>query len=139
MRTALLFIVMYAGTALPALAVDNSPPGLDCKDPLRSAPVAIKYALGDLYRIESTTAQLDAASVALKDLMSAASYCRIEAQSPIAHSDARANGDLTREWLSLQMWINRIADFVYLNSKGRTHVNWKHEYADFAALYEIEA
>ena len=46
---------------------------------------------------------------------------------------------MTREWLSLHMWINRIADFVYLNAKGRTHVNWKLEYADFAALYEIEA
>ncbi len=139
MRSALLLIVMFLGGTSAALAVDNSPPGFDCKDPLHSAPVAIKYALGDLYRIEPTTAQLDTASSALKDLMSAASYCRIEAQSPIAHTDARADRDLTREWLSLQMWINRLADFVYLNAKGRTHVNWKQEYADFAALYEIEA
>lgn len=139
MRSALfIFVLLLIGTS-PASADDKSSPRFDCNNPLQSGPVAVKHALGELYRIEPSTAQLNAASAALKDLMSAASYCRIEAQSPIAHADARANGDLTREWLSLHMWINRIADFVYLNAKGRTHVNWKQEYADFAALYEIEA
>ena len=139
MRSA-LFVIMFllVGTS-PAMADDKPSPRFDCNNPLQSAPIAVKQALGDLYRVEPSAAQLNAASAALNDLMSAASYCRIEAQSPIAHTDARADGDLTREWLSLHMWINRIADFVYLNAKGRTHVNWKQEYADFAALYEIEA
>ncbi|MGR9089588.1 MAG: hypothetical protein ACU85U_03290 [Gammaproteobacteria bacterium] len=139
MPSALFVVVMLVVGTFPVLADDKSPPRVDCSDPLQSAPTAVKQALGNLYRIEPSAAQLNAASVALKDLMSAASYCRIEAQSPSAHADARADRDLTREWLSLHMWINRIADFVYLNAKGRTHVNWKQEYADFAALYEIEA
>ena len=134
MRSALLLIVMFVAGVAPLSADDKPAPRFDCSDPLKSAPIAVKHALGELYRIEP-----DAASAALGDLLSAASYCRIEAQSPSAHANARADRDLTREWLSLHMWINRIADFVYLNAKGRTHVNWKLEYADFAALYEIEA
>jgi len=139
MRSALFFITLFVAGISPAIADDKPAPRFDCNDPLQSAPIAVKHALGDLYRIEPSVAQLDAATAALKDLMSAASYCRIEAQSPSAHADAQANRVLTREWLSLHMWINRIADFVYLNAKGRTHVNWKLEYADFAAVYEIEA
>lgn len=139
MPSALFVIVMFVVGTFPALADDKPAPRVDCNNPLQSAPIAVKHALGDLYRIEPSADQLNAASATLKDLMSAASYCRIEAQSPIAHADALADRDLTREWLSLHMWINRIADFVYLNAKGRTHVNWKREYADFAALYEIEA
>ena len=139
MRSVLFLIAMFMVGTAPAMA-DNKPgPHVDCNNPLQSAPIAVKHALGELYRIEPSADQLNAASVTLKDLMTAASYCRIEAQSPIAHADARANRDLTREWLSLHMWINRIADFVYLNARGRMHVNWKREYADFAALYEIEA
>jgi hypothetical protein len=139
MRSALLLIVMLVAGIAPLAADDKPAPRFDCSDPLKSAPIAVKHALGELYRIEPSPAQLDAASAALGDLLSAASYCRIEAQSPSAHANARADRDLTREWLSLHMWVNRIADFVYLNAKGRTHVNWKQEYADFAALYEIEA
>jgi len=125
--------------ALPAVAADTAKGAFDCDDPLQSAPLAIKKTLGDLYRIEPSKAQLDAASADLKQLLSAASFCRIRSQSPSAHADAQAKQALTREWLSLHMWINRIADFVYLNAKGRNTVNWKDEYTEFASLYEFEA
>jgi len=139
MTNAVIRSVMVLLFTLPAIAAENQKPAFDCADPLQSAPSAVKQTLGGLYRIEPSAAQLNNASAALKGLISAASYCRIQAQSPSAHADAHADQKLTREWFSLHMWLNRIADFVYLNAKGRTHVNWKEEYADFAALYEIEA
>ena len=127
--TSLLALSLFTGWAA---AADDSP--FDCDDPVHSGPRVVKLTLGKLYRIEPTVDELNVASADLKALISAATFCRIKAQSPLAGGSQ----SLTREWFALQMWLNRIADTVYHNARGRTHVDWKREYADFAEIYEIE-
>ncbi len=107
---------------------------LACDTPLQSAPRAVKETLGPLYRIAGSPEQLSAASNALKELVDAATFCRISAQSPSTESPR----ELAGEWYSLHQWLSRLADFLYLNSRGRGRVDWKIEYEAFATVYEFE-
>jgi hypothetical protein len=109
-------------------------PEFDCADPLKSVPGAINHTLGGLYHSEPLPEQLLAASEELRQLVLAATNCRVYAQSPTSGSAQ----ELVTEWYGLNLWITRLADFLYLNAKGKVHVNWKIEYADFAELYGFE-
>ena len=116
-------------------AVAEEPrPQFNCGDPLKTVPGAINYTLGELYHGESSAEKLLAASDELRQLVSVAIDCRVYAQSPSSGSPQ----ELVTEWYGLNLWINRLADFVYLNAKGKNHVDWKVEYAEFAELYEFE-
>lgn len=135
MRTMIhAFVIVFSMVQGVAFA-NESTLSFDCDDPLNSAPAAVKQTLTDLYRIEASATDLNGAIEKLRVLVSEAQNCRVAAQSPLAKTER----ELTQEWMALYTWINRIADFMYLNAKGRDHVDWKREYADFASLYEIEA
>lgn len=107
---------------------------LDCADPLMSGPAAVQRILGGLYRVEADERQLAAAKVELQRLAATVTYCRVWVQSPSSGS----NRQTAAEWVSLFQWINRLADFVSLRANGGDRVDWKDDYADFAALYEFE-
>jgi len=124
-----IFLIWFCGTCVFAA---EEPLPLDCFDPFKSAPAAVKQTLGHFYRTEASGEQLQAASQAMRELGNAATACRVAVQAP------GVDHNLSQEWISLHMWINRIADFMYLNARGRNTVNWKDEYADFASLYEID-
>ncbi|MFT4564102.1 MAG: hypothetical protein ACI9BW_003864 [Gammaproteobacteria bacterium] len=133
LATILLLSVVSSGSV--SAADDEPRKHLDCSDPLKAAPAAVKGALGHLYHKEASIEKLVEAHAALNSLVSDATNCRLNAQSAARGSD----GTLVREWISLHDWINRLADFVYLKSIGRGRANWEIEYADFAKLYEFEA
>jgi len=96
--------------------------------------MAVKNALGSLYRQDPPVEKLVEAHAALTNIVSDATNCRLNSQSSASATD----GDLVREWISLHDWISRLADFVYLKSIGRGRVDWELEYADFAQLYEFD-
>jgi hypothetical protein len=133
-----IVLAIISGSITYAFAASDSEEKakhLDCADPLKGAPLAVKNALGHLYRKQAPAEKLTEAHVALTSLVAQSTNCRINVQSSGKASDR----SLVREWVSLHDWINRLADFVYLESIGRRRVDWQLEYADFAKIYEFEA
>ncbi len=128
-----IFVSLLFAGGHGAIAAEPRPE-FDCGDPLKTVPGAINYTLGELYHSEPPAEKLLAASDELRQLVSVATDCRVYAQSPSSGSAK----ELVTEWYGLNLWINRLADFVYLNAKGKDHVDWKREYAEFAELYEFE-
>jgi hypothetical protein len=139
MRFFICAIIFAISTSIAhgALAADGETKRkhLDCADPLNVGPRAVKKVIGHLYRNDPPAAKLTEAHAALTMLVGDATNCRINMQS----SGNAADKSLVREWASLHDWIKRIADFVYLESIGRSRVDWELEYADFAKIYEFEA
>jgi hypothetical protein len=133
MRAVVLISFLLVGVCPIGAAEGDTPVSFNCHDPLKSAPAAVKGTLGQFYRTNASAEQLNSATATLRELSSAATACRVQVQVP------GISRELTQEWMSLYMWINRIADFMYLNARGHETVNWKDEYADFASLYEFEA
>lgn len=130
----LAIAVCLASSSAIFAADDQQRQPLDCSNPLKVAPMAVKNALGPLYQQDPPVEKLVEAHAALTSLVSDATNCRLNSQSSASSTD----GDLVREWISLHDWINRLADFVYLKSIGRGRVDWELEYADFAQLYEFD-
>jgi hypothetical protein len=135
----LIFTVAFSvclvnfGTLLAA--DDKEQPRLDCSNPLKTGPSAVKKALGHLYHQEQPAEKLVEAHAALSNIVSDATNCRLNSQSAAKGTD----GDLVREWISLHDWASRLADFVHLKSIGRARKDWEVEYADFAKLYKFDA
>ena len=128
----LLLAVSLCSAALHAGA-EGSALQLDCADPSHAGPDAIKQILGGLYHA-APAGGLATAAPELQQLVSAATYCRARVQSPWGGIDRR----MTHEWVALHLWIDRLAGFVALNASGDYRVDWKREYADFAAIYEFD-
>jgi hypothetical protein len=96
----------------------------------------LKEVLGPRYVIAENAEALKATHRELEVLLLEIGHCRAVAQSAEIPDDNRQQH--VAEWHALNQWLDRLVNFVGLNSRGDSSVSWRDEYALFAEIYEFE-
>ncbi|MGE0485709.1 MAG: hypothetical protein AB7Q81_16305 [Gammaproteobacteria bacterium] len=98
----------------------------------------IKAVLGPHYANAAVdAAALQASFRELEILLLEIGHCRAAAQS-IEHAAGDDRQAEITEWHTLNQWLYRLVNFVGLNARGDTSVDWRDEYSMFAEVYEFE-
>lgn len=107
---------------------------VNCEDPVNSARQEIKDAVGPLYANGAAQSELELVANRIDKFITSATYCRMTLQS----ASQRAKPETIGEWISLQQWLNRLADTFARSASDSEYTNWKDEYTLFAEIYEFE-
>lgn len=131
-----LLIIATVANALETDVGDAAthPESLDCADPVNAARSAIKQTLGPLYANGADQPKLKSAGRQIDQYIADATYCRMTLQSGAVAASQSTIG----EWLSLQQWLNRMADTVANSAANIDDNRWRDEYTLFAEIYEFE-
>lgn len=107
---------------------------INCEDPVNAARQEIKDTVGPLYANGAAQPELQIAANRIDKFITSATYCRMALQS----GSGRAKPETIGEWISLQQWLNRLADTFSRSASDSEYTNWKDEYTLFAEVYEFE-
>ncbi|MCA8967185.1 MAG: hypothetical protein H6977_19030 [Gammaproteobacteria bacterium] len=133
-RPALVFAFVGCLLAHPAWAAEEDE---GCAHHAIDVAPRIKAVLGPHYAkpvVDPGTLQTSFRE--LEILLLEIGHCRAAAQS-IEHAGGDRQAEIT-EWHTLNQWLYRLVNFVGLNARGDTSVDWRDEYSLFAEVYEFE-
>ena len=111
-----------------------------CEHTVASVPVSVHAILAPHYAEQSAGQALRPAQRAIEILMLEAAHCKMAAQSgetTRARQRSAAAEQQLVEGHSLDQWLYRLVNFLGLNAKGDTSVDWRVEYETFAEVYEF--
>jgi len=111
-----------------------------CGHTVTSVPASVHDILAPHYAQQSAGQDLRPAQRAIEVLMLEAAHCKMAAQSGEKMRARERSADDEQqlvEWHSLDQWLYRLVNFLGLNAKGDTSVDWRVEYETFAEVYEF--